>query len=460
MFDPPWLLRLPYGFKVIALAVLPLLLATALVAVAFQRQSHELAQAEVSALEELMLKEKRVELENQVALITSALEFLVRTEPDASAARTKGEQLLTSTRYSVDGYFFVYDTTGTCVVHPKIPELVGKTLPELTRSFGSTIPEIVRIGGQGGGFLNYTWQKPSLGEDVDKLGYVRLFAPWGWIIGTGVYIDDIERATSALRERSRASVNRMLWAMGGVATTAVLLVFAGLLILNLNEKRLADRQLQDLARRVVERGDEERGRVARLLHDELSQLLVAARYHFESLENHGDSAQTGSRSLRLGLEGLSRAIRTTRELSHDLCPPELADFGLSSALASYVEEYRDRAGLDVMFEDASPDCKLSDEQSVHLFCIAREALTNVERHAKARYARVALTTREDKLQLTITDDGVGFDVLADRGARPKGIGLRNMRERIEHLGGRLTVHSQRGQTAITASLPLGDGTHA
>jgi len=89
-----------------------------------------------------------------------------------------------------------------------------------------------------------------------------------------------------------------------------------------------------------------------------------------------------------------------------------------------------------------------------LFRVAQEALRNVERHAHAKHIDIRLDDSDDKLELRITDDGVGFDVKTVELSKDRGIGLTNMRERVERNGGSFALTSQPGQTALIASFPL------
>jgi two-component system NarL family sensor kinase len=89
-----------------------------------------------------------------------------------------------------------------------------------------------------------------------------------------------------------------------------------------------------------------------------------------------------------------------------------------------------------------------------LFRIVQEALANIARHSQARRVSIALGQDGSTVQLRVRDDGIGFDIARIEQARSSGIGLRNMRERVEHLGGRLTLSSIPGRTELLVSLPL------
>ena len=98
--------------------------------------------------------------------------------------------------------------------------------------------------------------------------------------------------------------------------------------------------------------------------------------------------------------------------------------------------------------------RLPELQAVSLFRVAQEALRNVERHARARHIDIRLDDTGDRLELRITDDGIGFDVQRVELSKDRGIGLTNMRERVERNGGSFQLTSHPGHTALTASFPL------
>jgi two-component system NarL family sensor kinase len=117
-------------------------------------------------------------------------------------------------------------------------------------------------------------------------------------------------------------------------------------------------------------------------------------------------------------------------------------------------EFGERTGLPVTFQATEELPQLSDEAAVALFRIAQQGLANVERHAQARSVRLELGRRGTEVSLLVEDDGRGFDVARVARRPDSGIGLRNMRERVEYLGGRLNVRSEAGHTELRVQLPI------
>jgi two-component system NarL family sensor kinase len=231
-------------------------------------------------------------------------------------------------------------------------------------------------------------------------------------------------------------------------------VFAGGMVLNISEHRLADKKLKALSQRIVSLQEEERARVSRELHDGLSQLLVSTKYHFElAHERLIAGRENAAPEIDKGLIGLASAISEIRRISHDLRPSLLDNLGLSSALQQLSDEFRQRTGIAVATRIAVRTDVNGDGSMTTLFRIAQEGLMNIERHAAAQHVQLSLEQDRDGLKLTIIDDGKGFDPMRIDHPRNGGIGLRNMRERIEYHGGKLVINSAPGRTELVATLP-------
>lgn len=265
------------------------------------------------------MAQKRAELVHAVELVESQIESLdVEMSDDARQARVKA--FLGAAHYGEDGYFFVYDLAGTCLVHPRQPELVGRNLQTLTDARGRrVIPALLETAQRGDGFQRYSWEKTSSHRVSEKLGYVSLLPRWGWVIGTGIYLDDVERVSLAVRQKSLDSVRQTMWRLTAVALVAMLAVFAGGVALNVSERRLADGKLKAMSARIVTLQEEERARVSRELHDGISQLLVAMKFHFELARQKLEAGGGGAKeSLDSSLARLTECSADVRRISHAL----------------------------------------------------------------------------------------------------------------------------------------------
>ena len=442
--------------KILVLAVAPLLLAIAFIGGLLVVETQRLEREQAQVLEEVLLNTKRDELRSYIALALTSIGNLYEAGRDDEAAKEQAKAILSSMNFGDDGYFFVYDKEGLNLVHPRMPDLVGQNLWDMRDADGIyVIRELIERAKEGGGYQRYLWPKPSTGRTERKLAYSVELPRWGWMLGTGIYLDDVDAAAARLRVNLLASIRQTLLGLATVAVVSALLVFAGGLALNISEQRQADRKLKALAHRVVSSQEEERARVSRELHDHICQLLVSIKYKFE-LVGHRLAHPDGKPVTAIDTEitALSQAIGEVRRISHDLRPALLDDLGLPAALEQIANELADRSGLQVQVTPRVHEGHLPELQAVSLFRVAQEALRNVERHAQARHIDIQLEDRDDKLELRITDDGCGFDVKTVELSKDRGIGLTNMRERVERNGGTFALVSHPGRTSLTASFPL------
>jgi len=269
--------------KIVALAVAPLLVALVLVALAVRHQERDLARREKALIEQTYMNQRRNELRSYVDLAVSIVKPLYDAGPDDDATRAEALRRLGALDYGSDGYFFVYDMQGLSLMHSRQPELVGQTLWDLRDSQGrATIQDLVGRAREGGGFVEYQWRKPSSAQLAPKLGYVTALPRWNWMLGTGLYLDDIDAAMQALdRQTGNNVTTTMLW-IAGIAALCLGVVSATGLLLNLSEHRVAEARLRLLARQVVQSQEDERAHLARELHDGTSQTLVSAKLLVES----------------------------------------------------------------------------------------------------------------------------------------------------------------------------------
>lgn len=441
--------------KIVALSVLPLLLAVAVVCVLVFFQNQRLGDQQARLIENSILASKRAELKHYVEMALSIISPLYESGRDDAEIKQQVLGVLARISFGSDGYFFVYESNGRNLMHPRQGELVGEDLWDMTDPRGLLVIQALMQSAQSGdGFQHYAWQKPSTGEVTDKLAYVVMLERWGWMLGTGIYLEDVDQAIAQVHNEATNGIHATMLAIAGLALVAVLLVFAGGLALNLSEHRLADRKLQLLTQRIVSLQEEERSRVSRELHDGISQLLVSIKFQFElaSLELAAGNDQ-GLDTLQKGTERLAGAIGEVRRISHDLHPSLLDTLGLPAAIGQLVAEFEQRSGLLIDYKNDLGDTLLNDGMAVALFRILQEALTNIERHAQANTVAISLDGRAQRVRLRVRDDGVGFsprhfDTLTG------GIGLRNIRQRVEHFGGRFALTSQPGQTELMVTLPL------
>lgn len=443
--------------KLILLAALPLVLSLALIAVAVRHQERALAAREHALVEQAYMAAREAELQHYVDLARGALAPLYDRhdgEPDPTT-RAEALKMLASLDYGRDGYFFVYDLEGRSLMHPRQPELVGADLWNLRDDHGvPTIQHLIAKARAGGGFVRYQWVKPSTAQRVEKIGYVIALPKWGWMVGTGLYLDDIESTLHTLDRQVAAHIEATMWWLAGLAALGVGLISATGLWLNVSDQRAADAKLRLMAHQVVRSQEDERAHLARELHDGTSQTLVSAKLLIETavdtLERRDGNVPPG---LPTALQRLNDALAEVRGLSHRLRPAMLDTLGLPAALEQLGREFGEGGVAVSVAVDGEAD-RLSDDCKTVLFRVAQEALTNVAKHAAARTVRIALQADAEGVHLSVADDGRGFDLDAVQRDPRRGIGLRNMRERLAAVGGELLLVSSPGEGALVeARLP-------
>lgn len=286
--------------------------------------------------------------------------------------------------------------------------------------------------------------------------YVTSFPSWRWAVGTGVFIDDVLTSVAAARAEVEARVQRTFYYILAITLAALLMVFGSGMALNIRERRLADAKLKRLTQRVFDAQEEERGRVARELHDGISQILVGVRYALDTALRRLDKGLDTARApLDHGIDTLGDAISEVRRISRDLRPGVLDDLGLGPALRTLVDDFSKRTGIQTDFQTVVFRNRLDQDAKIALYRIAQEALTNIERHAKATRVSVELRGHKRGATLRISDNGTGLDPARSGGST--GIGLRNMQERVEQLDGAfriLTSSGTQGGCTVEATVPL------
>jgi len=188
----------------------------------------------------------------------------------------------------------------------------------------------------------------------------------------------------------------------------------------------------------------ERKRIAHELHDEMGPTLSAILINLQLLKERGmdgalDAKVVETESLLTGI------IEKIRELAYGLRPPMLEHLGLAESLKWMIETYFSGGRLVVDYRVSGAPVPLDSELALAIYRIAQEALTNVVKHARATRVKVRLHLAPTSVRLEVHDDGCGFDAARVGAGRRPGLGLASMRERMDHLHGRIELRSQPGK---------------
>ena len=222
---------------------------------------------------------------------------------------------------------------------------------------------------------------------------------------------------------------------------------------DITERKRAEQERQVLLERLATAQEEERWRISRELHDDLTQRLAGLAMELGRLvADRPASAALLKKGLQALQKRVVRAAETARHVAHQLHPSELDDLGLVAALRSYCEDFARREGIAVKFASRKVPKELKREIASCLYKVTQESLSNIARHAGAKAAFVALAGTAKRIRLTVKDTGIGF--------RPQpranvGLGILSMKERVSLLHGSLAISSHPGQgTEVTAEIPL------
>jgi len=225
----------------------------------------------------------------------------------------------------------------------------------------------------------------------------------------------------------------------------------------LERSRRDQGHLRRLSHGILSAQEEERKRISRELHDEIGQTLTAINVRLATLQKE---ATVNTKGLRRKIASTRRLLETSLNIVHRfarrLRPALLDDLGLIPALHSYMRDFTKRTCIPIHVKAVAAVENLNNERRTVLYRVAQEALTNVARHANASLVKVSLQVLKGVVRMDIHDNGKSFQVERVLSAhKTRRLGVLGMRERLEMVGGSLTVESAPGEgTTIRARVPL------
>jgi PAS domain S-box-containing protein len=218
-----------------------------------------------------------------------------------------------------------------------------------------------------------------------------------------------------------------------------------------------EKELELLSGARVQAQEEERRRISREIHDGLGQLLTAIKLNLEILEDSLPVQDDAGKRIGEVKQLLDNVLKEAREISYNLMPSVLDDFGLGPGLQSLCEQFSKRMGVKVSFHEHGLKERLSPDVEIGLYRIVQEALNNVTKHAEAKEVDVQLVRHANRLRMTIEDDGKGMEagLPARKPSGSGGTGLVSMRERAASFGGTFVIDSTPGKgTLINIEIPM------
>ena len=219
-----------------------------------------------------------------------------------------------------------------------------------------------------------------------------------------------------------------------------------------DEIRNSREQLRNLSSHLQSIREEERGVIAREIHDDLGQSLTALKMDVSWLNKHLHKNKEKTQTKINGMSFLiSETIRSVQRISSELRPGLLDDLGLSSAIQWYTNEFVSRTGIKCEVTLDPKEIKLEENLSIAIYRIFQESLTNVIRHANATKVNVNFTLNKNNLNLVVKDNGIGID--EDKLEDPKSLGLIGMQERLYPWNGTVTISGREGKgTTVTVNV--------
>jgi two-component system NarL family sensor kinase len=366
--------------------------------------------------------------------------------------------MLRNLAYGSDGYIFVYDYDGTNLVLPTKPQIEGKNLWDIKDKNGVfLIKELVANAKKGGGYTSYVWDKPSKGRDIDKISYATGLDDWNWMLGTGLYVDDLDDAIAGVQNEVNNNLSKTWKFIAGLAFGCTIIVGLIGTRFTLTQGKLADEQLQNLSIKVVAGQDDERARVARELQQTLNHKLHHARSQLKEIYESNIITDAGlTQNLVLAAQDLNHSIKEIYRISGDLRPQLLDEQGIDAAIEDLINstELQDK-GIIVEYRHNGLKTRLRLEIETNVYRIIQESLKNVIGHSEANNVAIRLSQQKNHISVSIRDDGKGFNIKEMTGKGNKaGLGLIDMRIRAESLGGTFGIFTfKKGGTMLKIDIP-------
>ena len=218
-----------------------------------------------------------------------------------------------------------------------------------------------------------------------------------------------------------------------------------------------EKELEILSGARVQAQEDERRRIAREIHDGLGQMLTAIKFNLEILEDMITAGKDERERIDDMKNLLDSVMKEAREISYNLMPSVLDDFGLAPALQLLSEQFANRTNVKVQFHAHGITERLDSNLEIGLYRIAQESLNNVSKHAEATEVNLQIINHSNGIRLVIEDNGKGITAQSSpiRATGKGGMGLPGMRERASSIGGVLTIDSTPNNgTLITVEVPL------
>lgn len=444
-----------FSIRMQMFAVLQVVLTAFLTYFFVTNEYRDLSIQNLNALESFLIEQKQQELKNYTTIATSAIEHIFDGENEYDAKRQVANIVSSLIYNDNDGYFFVYDAQGTNIVHPTEPYRVGQNYWDLLNDKNEpTIQILIENAQKGGDFYRYPWNQPTTSTVTEKLSYSAFLPQWRWMIGTGVYLENVNQQLSSIQSTIDDHIDNTRFIILFIALSSIFGIFIIGAVLHFTQKKESDKKIHKLGQKIVSLKEEEQRHISRELHDGIVQVLVSIKYSLEATCKHlGKHDIPKPQPLAKAQVNLSTAISEIRRISHHLHPRILDELGLSAALEALGSEFSERTGITVTINKPALSKLLPDHINFTLYRVVQESLMNIEKHAQASATIITLTIADNWLNLSIADNGIGMHKASLENPSENGIGTRNLAERVEYHRGQFSVKSSPKGTTILVKIP-------
>ncbi|MQM38068.1 Methyl-accepting chemotaxis protein McpP [wastewater metagenome] len=339
--------------RILLVCLLPLALVTAAIVAASANSLQDQGAKDIAELRDSLINARKESLRNLVDTAVSAIRPIYENAgPDDTQAKERVKSIVRSMDYGDNGYIYVYSYDGTArVLRPK-PELEGQNLWDLKMDNGEyLIRELIADAKEGGAFYRYRWDNPATGNEEPKLSFTTGLDKWNWMIGTGVYLNDVEANVAAAREAVNTNVRRevLVTALSGIAAFALIAVIAVIMTRRIvgpiRETSRAMHEIAegegDLTQRLPVAREDEVGELARQFNafvakvqdtlrdvrgttdqlasaaEELSQVAAQTRSNVDSQSQETDHIASAINEMTATVQEISRNAGTVQESARD-----------------------------------------------------------------------------------------------------------------------------------------------
>ncbi len=213
--------------KLLLVTLIPLLLITTLIVSVYTINDSRSLETQLKHYRQELMTSRQNELKAYMMMAMTAIKPLYEQDKNGEL-KSQAKEILKAMRFDSDGYFFAYDSKGVNTLHAIKPDLEGKNLYGMKDENGvAVIAGLIDAAKKGDGFLNFSWHKPTINAQAPKLGYAEYLPKWDWVLGTGIYIDDVDQQVAAYRlQRSENLRQQTYWVVGisllGLFVTSIL----------------------------------------------------------------------------------------------------------------------------------------------------------------------------------------------------------------------------------------------